>query len=292
MCLFYVVAVAQEDSADNKDTIGEETFGSERARDTAREFPSRGARTDRSILPRAPEETVKSFRLLEGLQAEAVLHEPEVRQPVFINFDERGRMWVVQLIQYPYPAGVKIVDFDDQFHAVYDRVPPPPPHHDRGKDRITIHADEDGDGVFETHKVFLEGLNMATSVAHGRGGVWVLHPPYLLFYPDADRDDVPDGDPHVHLAGFGLEDTHSAANSLRWGPDGWLYGGQGSGSSATIHRRGIDDGPGLYFKGQAIWRYHPERRVFELFSVGLRPSVVGKPDDYAPPMEGGPCRSM
>ena len=75
---------------------------------------------------------------------------------------------------------------------------------------------------------------MATSVAHGRGGVWVLNPPYLLFYPDVDRDDVPDADPVVHLAGFGLEDSHSIANSLRWGPDGWLYAAQGSTVTANI----------------------------------------------------------
>jgi len=259
------VARAQADGVPGAESA---TFASERARNALRNFPSRGARTDASVAARSPEETVASFHVLEGLDAELVLAEPVVRQPVCIDFDERGRLWVVQFLQYPYPAGVRIIDFDDQFHAVYDRVPPPPPAHDRGADRITIHSDADGDGVFETHRVFVEGLNMATAVEQGRGGVWVLQPPYLLFYPDADRDDVPDGDPHVHLAGFGLEDTHSAANSLRWGPDGWLYGGQGSGVSSTIRRPGVDSGAGVYFKGQAIWRYQPARRVFELFSEG------------------------
>ena len=243
-------------------------FGSDRARKTLRDFPSRGARTDPAIPAKAPAETVSSFKLMEDLRAEAVLHEPTVRQPVFLNFDERGRMWVVQFLQYPYPAGVKIVDFDDQFHAVYDKVPPPPPKHDRGADKITIHEDRDGDGTFETHKVFLDGLNMVTAVERGRGGVWVLNPPYLVFWPDGNSDDVPDGDPTIHLAGFGLEDTHSAANSLCWGPDGWLYGGQGSGVSSRIVRPDLEDGPGLYFKGQVIWRYHPETRAFELFAEG------------------------
>ena len=62
----------------------------------------------------------------------------------------------------------------------------------------------------------------------------MLNPPYLLFFPDKDRDDVVDADPEVHLAGFGLEDTHSVANSLRWGPDGWLYGAHGSTVTANI----------------------------------------------------------
>ena len=243
-------------------------FGSDRARKTLRDFPSRGARTDHSIPAKSPAETVSTFKVMEDLRAEAVLHEPTVRQPVFLNFDERGRMWVVQFLQYPYPAGVKIIDFDDQFHAVYDKVPPPPPKHDRGADKITIHEDADGDGTFETHKVFLDGLNMVTAVERGRGGVWVLNPPYLVFWPDGNSDDVPDGDPTIHLAGFGLEDTHSAANSLCWGPDGWLYGGQGSGVSSRIVRPGLEDGEGLYFKGQAIWRYHPGTRAFELFAEG------------------------
>jgi putative membrane-bound dehydrogenase-like protein len=148
-------------------------------------------------------------------------------------------------------------------------VPPPPPHHDRGADRISIHEDRDRNGTYETHKVFVDGLNIVTAIARGRGGVWVLNPPYLLFYPDADHDDVPDGDPVVHLAGFGIEDTHACANSLCWGPDGWLWGAQGSGVTAKIRRPGIDpDGGGFAFQGQAIWRYHPERRVFELFAEG------------------------
>ena len=252
-----------------EETIKADFFGSDRARKTLRAFPSRGALPDFSIPPKSPHEAVEAFKVMEGLEVEVVLHEPTVTQPVFLNFDERGRMWVVQFIQYPYPAGLKILDFDDQFHAVYDKVPPPPPNQDRGADRISIHEDRNGDGTFESHQVFVEGLNMVTSVERGRGGMWVLNPPYLLFYPDLDGNDIPDSDPRVHLAGFGLEDTHSAANSMRWGPDGWLYAAQGSGVSSTIRRPGIDnEKQELFFRGQAIWRYHPERRVFELFSEG------------------------
>ena len=250
-------------------TSGSDPYASERVRAVVSRFPIRGMLSDSMIPPRSPQETVASFKLLPGLKADVVLHEPLVTQPLFLNFDERGRLWVVQFIQYPFPAGLKIVDLGDQFHATYDKVPPAPPKHDRGADRISIHEDTDGDGVFDAHKVFLDGLNMVTSVEHGRGGVWVLNPPYLLFYADANRDDVPDADPVVHLAGFGLEDTHSAANSLRWGPDGWLWGVQGSGVTAKVSRPGIDkEGEGMVFKGQSIWRYHPERRVFELFAEG------------------------
>src|SRR6266436_2079839 len=184
------------------------------------------AKPDPGPLP--PTEAFQRMQAAEDLKVEQVLAEPVVAQPVFMTWDERGRLWVVQYLQYPYPAGLKILSEDKFLRAVYDKVPPPPPHHFKGRDKITIHEDTQGTGVFDKHKTFVDGLNITTSCAKGRGGVWVLNPPYLLFYPDKDNDDVPDGDPEVVLSGFGLEDTHSVVNSLRWGPDGWLYACEGS----------------------------------------------------------------
>ncbi len=222
-------------------------------------FKGRGALNDGS-KPSTPAEGVKKLKMAEGLVMQVVAHEPQVAQPLNMYFDERGRMWVAQYLQYPFPAGLKVVEYDKYLRAVFDKVPPPPPNHFRGKDKITIHEDTDGDGVFDKHKTFLDGLNMARSVITGRGGAWVLMPPYLLFYPDKNRDDIPDGDPEVHLTGFGLEDTHSGANSLRWGPDGWIYGAHGSTCTAKIQ--------GIKFLGQAIWRYHPRTKKFEVFAEG------------------------
>jgi putative membrane-bound dehydrogenase-like protein len=221
--------------------------------------------TDQQGKP--PAEGLAALKTPDDLVVEQVLCEPDVRQPLFIDFDERGRMWVVQYIQYPYPAGLKILSEDKFLRATYDKVPPPPPNHFPGLDKITIHEDTDGDGKFDKQKTFLDGLNIVTSFARGRGGVWVLNPPYLLFYPDRDGDDVPDGDPEVHLQGFGLEDTHSCANNLRWGPDGWLYACQGSTVSGAIVRPGLDKKP-LHSMGQLIWRYHPEQRRYEIFAEG------------------------
>jgi putative heme-binding domain-containing protein len=218
--------------------------------------------------PLSPAESLARFNIADDLELEQVLAEPIVTQPVFLNFDERGRMWVVQYRQYPSPAGVKLMSHDGFWRAVYDKAPPPPPNHVKGLDKITIHEDTNGDGAFDKHSTFVDGLNIVTALERGRGGVWVLNPPYLLFYPDANHDDVPDGDPIVHLSGFGLEDTHSVANSLRWGPDGWLYASQGSTVTGHIMRPGLDKEPILHTMGQQIWRYHPETRRFEVFSEG------------------------
>lgn len=213
-----------------------------------------------------PKESLALMKVADDLRVDLVLAEPQVAQPLQISFDERGRMWVMEYRQYPYPAGVKIISRDHYYRAVYDKISPPPPNHFRGADRISIHEDSDGDGTYDKHKVFVDGLNIATSAVKGRGGVWVTNPPYLLFYPDRNNDDVPDGPPEVHLEGFGLEDTHSTINSIRFGPDGWLYFAMGNTVTARVKQPGR--GELLYSNSSAIWRYHPQERRFEYFAEG------------------------
>jgi putative heme-binding domain-containing protein len=223
----------------------------------------------RDTKPLSAAESLKHFKLRPGYAVDLIAEEPVVRQPLNISFDARGRMWVTQYIQYPFPKGLKIVEYDRYIRAKFDKIPLPPPRGDKGADRITIHEDTDGDGTFDKTTVFADGLNIATSALPGNGGVWVMNPPYLLFYPDANGDDVPDGDPVVHLSGFGLQDTHAVANSLTWGPDGWIYGAQGSTTTAKVkvevatEQKGTTD-----FLGQAIWRYHPQKHLFEIFAEG------------------------
>jgi putative membrane-bound dehydrogenase-like protein len=207
----------------------------------------------------SPEEAPRRMTVAEGFQVKLVAAEPMVRQPVAIEFDDRGRLWVVQYLQYPNPAGLRRVKVDRYSRTVYDRVPEPPPRGPKGADRITILEATDANGRAVKAKDFVSDLNLATGIAFGHGGVFVLQVPYLLFYPDRNRDDVPDGDPDVLLSGFGMEDAHSVANSLTWGPDGWLYGCQGS--TVTAHIRGIE------FQ-QGVWRYHPITHKFELFCEG------------------------
>ncbi len=194
-----------------------------------------------------------------GLRAVLVAAEPQVRQPLSMSFDQKGRLWVLQYLQYPNPEGLKPVSRDQFLRTIWDKKPEPPPKGPKGADKITILEDPGPDGRFRKSKDVVTGLNLATGFATGRGGIYVLQAPYLLFYPDKKGDDVVDGDPEVLVDGFGMEDSHAHGNSLIWGPDGWLYGAQGSTVTAKIR--------GLTFQ-QGIWRFHPVSKKFELFSEG------------------------
>jgi putative heme-binding domain-containing protein len=206
-----------------------------------------------------PEEAKKTFQVAEGLEIQLLAHEPMVQQPVCITFDDRGRLWVLQYLQFPIPKGLKAVEVDQYLRTKYDRVPEPPPKGPKGGDKIIVLEDPDATGRYRKAKDVLTGLNLASGMALGYGGVFVAQPPYLLFYRLKPGTDEPDGDPEVLLKGFGMEDAHAFANSLTWGPDGWLYGAQGSTVTANIRGIGFQQG---------IWRYHPRSREFELFAEG------------------------
>ena len=207
----------------------------------------------------SPIEAMKKMQVPPGMEVRLVASEPQVRQPLSMFFDPKGRLWVLQYLQYPNPAGLKAVKQDQYLRTIWDRVPEAPPKGPKGADKITILYDRDENGLFRKSKDFVTGLNLASGMIYGHDGLFVVQPPYLLFYPDKNHDDIPDGDPQVLLAGFGMEDSHAYANSLQWGPDGWLYGAQGSTVTAKIR--------GHEFQ-QGIWRYHPITKEFELFSEG------------------------
>ena len=238
--------------------------GNDKVSKIIKTFPGRGEVGDHST-PTPPDKTVEQFQVHDDFEIEIVASEPTIRQPLYMSWDHRGRMWVIQYLQYPFPAGLKVIKYDQWLRAIFDKVPAAPPNHVKGADKITVLEDTDGDGSYDKAKDVITGLNIATAVTVGRGGIWVLNPPYLLFYPDADGDDVPDRAPEVHLSGFGLEDTHSVANSLRWGPDGWLYGANGSTTTGTVSSEATKN---VHFKGQCIWRYHPGTKIFEIYAEG------------------------
>ncbi|MFO0880974.1 MAG: PVC-type heme-binding CxxCH protein, partial [Gemmataceae bacterium] len=185
-----------------------------------------------------PTEAIAKMQVPPGFQVELVASEPAILNPVAMCFDERGRIWVTESFEYPR------------------RSPGP------GRDRIKILEDRDGDGTYETVKIFAEGLNIPSGIAVGHGGVWVANAPDLLFYR-IGPDDRPVGKPEVIVTGFGRTDTHELPNSFVWGPDGWLYGLNGVFNYSNIRHRGKD-----FAFTCALFRVHPRTREFQLFCEG------------------------
>src|SRR5437588_9486177 len=102
-----------------------------------------------------PAEAPRRMTLAKGFQVKLVAAEPLVRQPVCIEFDDRGRLWVIQYLQYPNPAGLKRIKVDRYSRTVYDRMPEPPPRGPRGADRITILEGSDREGPVTGTKEFV-----------------------------------------------------------------------------------------------------------------------------------------
>jgi putative membrane-bound dehydrogenase-like protein len=136
-----------------------------------------------------------------------------------------------------------------------------------GKDRILILEDTNGDGTLDSRKVFIEGLNLVSGIEIGFGGVFVGAAPNLLFIPVKEGTDVPAGPPEVLLDGWGYQDTHEMLNTFSWGPDGWLYGTHGVFTNSNVGKPGAPDSERQRLNG-AIWRYHPTKKIFEVFAEG------------------------
>jgi putative membrane-bound dehydrogenase-like protein len=192
----------------------------------------------------AAEEAARVMKLPDGFSVKVAAAEPDVKQPIAIALDDRGRLWVAEAYTYPIraPEG-------------------------QGKDRILIFEDTDGDGKFDKRTVFMEGLNLVSGLEVGFGGVFVGAAPYLLFIPDRNGDDIPDGKPEVLLDGWAYEDTHETLNTFTWGPDGWLYGCHGVFTHSHVGKPGTPK-PERVPINAGIWRYHPTRHVFEVFAEG------------------------
>jgi putative membrane-bound dehydrogenase-like protein len=192
----------------------------------------------------SPEDAARAMTVPDGFKVTLFAGEPDVVQPIAMAIDDRGRIWVAEAYTYPIrqPEG-------------------------EGKDRIVIFEDTDNDGKADKRKVFVEGLNLVSGMELGFGGVWIGAAPYLLFIPDKDEDDVPDGEPQVLLDGWGHQDTHETLNSFIWGPDGWLYGCHGVFTHSRVGKPGTPDAERIGINA-GIWRYHPTRHAFEVFAHG------------------------
>ncbi|WP_437206518.1 PVC-type heme-binding CxxCH protein [Planctomicrobium sp. SH664] len=184
-----------------------------------------------AFKPLTPEDQLKTFRPADGLEVRLFAAEPLISNPIQMNFDSRGRLWVASSPIYPQLR------------------PGAEPN-----DSIVILEDRDGDGLAETRTVFAEGLLIPTAVLPDeQGGAFVANSTELLYLKDTDGDGVAD-ERHVLLSGFGTEDTHHILHTFRWSPDVLLSFNQ----SIYIHSH-IETPYGIErMLGSGIWRYRPQ----------------------------------
>ena len=192
----------------------------------------------------SPAESQKKFQVPDGFEVRLFAAEPDVVNPVAMTWDGRGRLWVVELYEYPLGAAVGT----------------------KPRDRVKIFEDTDNDGRSDKVTVFADGLNLATGILLGDGGAYVGQAPELLFLQDTDGDDVADKRT-VLMNGFGLEDRHELLNGFTWGPDGWLYMTHGVFTHSKVKRAEEPKGEGVTMNA-AVARFHPRTKRFEVFADG------------------------
>jgi putative membrane-bound dehydrogenase-like protein len=151
--------------------------------------------------PLSPRDEQMTFKLAKGFTVDLVASEPDVVDPVHLAFDEHGRLFVAEMRGYPN-GGLGTGDIKSG--------------------RIRLLEDKDGDGVFETSRVFAEGLRFPMGLLPYRGGLLVANAPDLVYMKDDDGDGKADSQ-RVLYTGFDLYNIQQLLNSLTWGLDNWVY---------------------------------------------------------------------
>jgi putative membrane-bound dehydrogenase-like protein len=159
---------------------------------------------NRMQLPLAPAESLRHYSVPQDFHLELFAAEPQIGKPITMAWDERGRLWIAETVDYP------------------NELQPP----GQGRDRIRICEDTDGDGRADRFTVFAEQLSIPTSLTFSRGGVIVHQAPQTLWLADTDGDDRAD-ERRVLFEGWSTADTHAGPNNLRYGLDNWIWGMQG-----------------------------------------------------------------
>ena len=185
-------------------------------------------------------EQQKLFKLADGYEIQLVASEeqfPELANPVSMNFDNKGRLWVSTMPSYPqWKPKTKV------------------------NDKLLILEDDNGDGTMDRCKVFADGLHQPTGFEIGFGGVWVAEQPDVLFLTDENNDDKEDNRVR-RLVGFDTADSHHGLSAFEWGPGGGLYFNEG-----TFKQSQVESPYGLSRMGDAgTWRFDPRTGKFSGF---------------------------
>ncbi len=184
--------------------------------------------------PRDPAESMKHIVTFPEFEVSLFAAEPEIVKPIWMAWDERGRLWIAETVDYPnelQPEGA-------------------------GRDRLKICEDTNGDGRADKFTVFGDQLSIPTGFVFANGGVIVIHSGRTEFFKDTNGDDKAD-EKRVLFSGWSMGDTHATASNLRYGFDNWIWGTVGySGFRGTV------GGKQIRF-GQGIFRFKPDGSAIE-----------------------------
>ena len=186
--------------------------------------------------PRSPEAALRSIRVARGFRVEMAASEPLVSDPIAFDWGADGKLWVVEMGDYPLgldgkgsPGGcVKVLE------------------------------DRDGDGRYDSAKVFLDRLGFPTGVMPWRNGVLISRAPDILYAEDRDGDGRADK-VEVLFTGFVPGNPQHRVNGFDLGLDGMVYGANGD-SGGTI--RVPNASGGVSIRGRDF-RFDPDSKRFE-----------------------------
>jgi putative heme-binding domain-containing protein len=192
--------------------------------------------------PLSPAAQQQKFHLPPGFAIELVASEPQIRKPINLNFDARGRLLVSGSVEYPFTVekGRK------------------------ARDSIKRFTDSNGDGRYDQMETLADGLNIPVGVSPVPHGVLVYSIPRIETFFDADSNGKT-ARRQVRFNGFDSEDTHGMPSSFTWWIDGWVYGCQGESNTATVSAA---NGAKVNLSGGATFRMRPDGSRFELFAGG------------------------
>ena len=194
------------------------------------------------IPPLAPAESLRKVHVAPGFRAELAAAEPLVADPVAFDWDSSGRLWVVEMADYPLGLDGKGAPGG----------------------RVRVLADTDGDGRYDRSTLFAEGLNFPNGILTWRDGVIVTAAPHIVFLRDTDGDGKADTR-EVLVSGLFEGNQQLRANGLRWGLDNWVHvasgghhRGHGAATKLRSHRAGTE-----VATGSRDFRFRPDTGALE-----------------------------
>ncbi len=205
--------------------------------------------------PLTPEESMKLIQVPVGFELQLFASEPDIHKPIHMDWDEKGRLWIAETVDYPNMVRENKAE---------------------GRDKIKILEDTDGDGKADKFTVFADKLNIPTSFTFINGGIIVAQAPDFLFLKDTNGDDKADIREKI-ITGWGTFDTHAGPSNLRYGPDNMIWGTVGYAGFKGVTGDNKDT---LRFS-QGIYHFSPDGRQLEfLGSTSNNTWGLGFSEDY------------